>query len=129
MKGKVVKRRRKPKILKDGSRSETDIQDAILHYLSHQPGFYWRQKTVGTYSPKCEKFLLNPANMTGVSDIIGIYPNGRFIAIEVKRPENKIRPDHQIAFLDKINKNGGVGIFATSVDDVIELFEELKKGG
>lgn len=54
----------------------------------------------------------------GVPDIIGCH-KGRFIAIEVKAGKNAVSPA-QRAFLEAINRAGGLGFVARSIDDVID---------
>jgi hypothetical protein len=67
----------------------------------------------------------------GMSDIIGIVPRvftrvsgagapedfGRFLAIEVKAAKGVVTQAQQ-AFLDQVNKAGGKGFVARSVEDV-----------
>lgn len=57
----------------------------------------------------------------GVSDILCCY-KGRFLAIEVKRPGEKPTPI-QLLFIEGINKCGGIGFWATSVEDVKKELE------
>ena len=109
-------------------RLEKDIESAILQYLEFQPGFYYKQKTVGTFSKEIGQYLRNPQAITGVPDICGYYSDGRAVYIEVKRPSNKRRPPHQVAFIERANENNCIAIFATSLDEVIELFDGLKAG-
>lgn len=56
------------------------------------------------------------------SDLIGITPAGRFVAIEVKKPGWKWRgTEREVAqanFLNHVNKCGGFGAFATQWGDV-----------
>jgi len=47
------------------------------------------------------------AQCSGISDIIGLSPNGRMIAIEVKLPGKK-RTAEQIRFQDCIARRGGL---------------------
>lgn len=54
----------------------------------------------------------------GCSDIIGQMKDGRFLAIECKRPGGKVTAD-QIAFLTNVRRSNGVAFIAWSVDDVI----------
>jgi hypothetical protein len=56
----------------------------------------------------------------GLSDIIGIMPDGRFLAIECKRPDGGAMSDDQLAFLQEVAERGGLAIVARSVDDVVE---------
>ena len=100
--------------------SEKEIENSILAYLQALPGcFAWKNQSTGVYDPTKGIFRKskNKFHLNGVSDIIGIY-KGKFLAIEVKTPKNKLRPAHQKAFIEEINKRGGIAFFATSVEEV-----------
>jgi len=61
--------------------------------------------------------------MAGISDLIGIY-KGRFVAIEIKTPENKKGATKlQKWFLKRVNSCGGLGFVARSLEEVIEKIE------
>lgn len=55
----------------------------------------------------------------GSSDILGIAPDGRFLAIEVKRPDGswKLQPSQE-EFLAEISRRGGYAGVATCPEDV-----------
>ena len=56
--------------------------------------------------------------MAGISDLIGVY-EGKFVCIEVKTPENKKGATRlQLWFIDKVIECGGLGMVATSYDEV-----------
>ena len=55
----------------------------------------------------------------GSADLIGIY-KGRFVAMEVKLPGQKPRPD-QVRFLQHVEDMGGIAGVVTSVEDALEL--------
>ena len=46
----------------------------------------------------------------GIADILGIY-QGRFLAIEVKKPGGRVSPE-QVKFLQRVNDEGGIGFVA-----------------
>lgn len=101
---------------------EKDIEASILKYLEFLPGcFAWKNPTSGYYDARKGIFRKQVSKyaINGVADIIGVL-NGRFLAIEVKTPENKLRPAHQERFLEQINKKGGIAFFATSLEEVKE---------
>ncbi len=62
-----------------------------------------------------------PMGEKGVSDIIGILPDGsgRMFACEVKTERGRVTP-HQARFIDRVNAAGGIGFVARSIEDVIE---------
>lgn len=96
---------------------EADYQSAILEYLEYKHIFAWKNHSVGIFNKKSGGYI--PLGMTGVSDILGILPDGRFLAIEVKKPGGRLT-QNQIDFLAIINKNGGVAFMAITIDDVKE---------
>lgn len=111
---------------KKESLKEADIEHLILNYLnSLKDCIAWKSPTTGYFDVKKGVFRKQVSRyaINGVSDILGIY-KGRMLAIEVKRPQNKERPEHQVHFVNMINRHGGIAFFATSVDDVIKGLEE-----
>lgn len=94
---------------------ESQIQRAILDYLTLMRIFHWKQNTVGIKKPNGQWI---PSTAKGVSDILAVWPTGMFVAIEVKVPGGKPTPDQE-EFLRMVNANHGLGFVATGVDDVI----------
>jgi hypothetical protein len=60
--------------------------------------------------------------LPGISDFIGIIPGGLFFAIEVKLP-GEIPTKDQTAFIDQVNRAGGIGFVAESLEDVVKALE------
>lgn len=99
--------------------SEKDVVKGILSYLEYIGVYAWRNNTgaiVSSYEGKKRFFKYG---LKGSADIIGILPDGRFLAIECKANKNKLSVA-QNQFLKNIKSNGGVAICAYSLDDVIE---------
>lgn len=94
---------------------ESVYQKAILEYLQYKGIYAWRNQSTGIFNPKGGGFI--PLGKPGVSDILGILPNGRFLAIEVKTPTGKLS-DKQSAFIFDINKQGGLAFMAVTIEDV-----------
>lgn len=100
---------------------EKDIQSSILEYLHARGIFCWKEHSSGIMIDGGQRYM--PIGLKGKSDILGIY-KGKFLAIEVKRPSGKIS-NEQLEFLTNINKYGGIGFVAYSIDDVIRHFNEI----
>lgn len=98
---------------------EKDIQNQILAYLKIKGIFCWNAKTQGTFDPRRGTFRKLSNLKKGVSDILGILPSGRLLAIEVKRPGGRVSPE-QKDFIKNINDNNGLAFVAYSLEDVIE---------
>lgn len=99
---------------------ESEIQETILNWLEYQKGKFWRNNTGAL---NIEKRFIR-FGLKGSSDIIGILPDGRFFACEVKRPGKKPTPD-QKTFLETIAYWGGVACVAYSLEDVVNVFKNL----
>lgn len=94
--------------------TEKMIQHQILGYL----------RTVGVY---CWKHWQGPmSTFKGVSDIIGIMKDGRFIAVEVKGKKGKVSLEQE-QFLDIIKRFNGIAILARSLEDVMAVVKLPEK--
>jgi hypothetical protein len=98
---------------------EGDIQTAILNYLVGELGIYaWRNNNTGVFDPKSGQFrALGAYAIKGVADILGVLPDGKLLAIEVKTAKGRVSK-HQKAFISRVNKSGGLAFVARSVDEV-----------
>ena len=115
----------KPKLKPRKVPNENSITNAILTYLNCQPNtFAWRNNTTGIYDSrkKCYRARTGKYNIKGVADILGITNDGRFIAIEVKRPGGRASREQQ-NYLSRIKALGGIAGIAKSVLEAKELLE------
>jgi hypothetical protein len=105
---------------------EADIQKQILEYLARRRIFAWRQNSgaVVYEDRNRDKRFVRFASVNGISDILGILPDGRMLAIEVKKRGKKPSKKQRI-FLETIRENNGVAIVAYSLDDVIKELDHV----
>lgn len=110
---------------------ETKLMNLILIELSKAGCTVWRVETAGAWVGRqihkdgstvtlANARMFRTGLCTGGSDIIGIGPKGRFIAIEVKTRTGRVSPEQQ-RFIDAVNKAGGIAGVARSVGDALEL--------
>ena len=60
----------------------------------------------------------------GCSDLVGMMRDGRFMAVEVKTPKGRLRPE-QVVFLDRVRAGGGVAFVARDLRDVVAALGPL----
>lgn len=96
--------------LRDRKKTEAEITKEIRGYLNYKGIYHW-------------KVWQGPMSKAGVSDILGILPDGRLLAIEVKTKTGKLT-QHQADFLQTIRIRNGVAFIARSVDDLIKYLDE-----
>lgn len=94
-----------------------DVQNIIYLY-----GLYcWRNNT-GAQQTTGGRFIR--FGKRGSADFIGVCPDGRFLAIECKRPSGGRISDWQKEFLGEVNRRGGVAIVVRSGTECLELLRE-----
>lgn len=102
---------------------ESDILRACLRYLHALNWLAWRNNSgamsVGQGAAR-RHVRFNGAD--GSSDLFAVAPDGRFVAIETKRPGNKPTPT-QAHWLAQVAACGGLAIVATSLDDMLGALE------
>lgn len=99
---------------------EDEVLHGCLEYLRLRGIFCFRNNSGAA---KVGKRLIR-FGLPGSSDIIGILPDGRFLAVECKREKGGVLSDLQKSFLSAIESNNSVAIVANSVE---KLAEELNK--
>jgi len=107
------------------AQSERYIEAQILNYLRGQKIYCWKNTSAGYFDAKIGRFRKqsSPYAIKGTSDILGIIAVGRCLAIEVKSKYGKVSPE-QLAFIKKINENGGLAFVARSLEEVIKCLSE-----
>lgn len=107
--------------------TEAQVQASIRALVACHPRVKWHTRINSGMAwfkgPNGSERPVKFHDMPGMSDIIGQLKDGRFLAIEVKRPSWKgpsdDREHRQAEFLDMVREAGGVAFFARRVDDVI----------
>lgn len=103
---------------------EADIQRAILDYLRAHPRVSWRAR-MNTGAATTESGGFIRFAFRGCPDVIGMLRDGRFFAVEVKRPGGKPSTE-QAAFVERVNEHGGLACVAYSVHDVERLLSDAR---
>ena len=97
--------------------SESALLAQVLLALGSRPDCrVWRCNTGRLLNPQSGRWI--SFGLKGSADILGILRGGRFLAIETKTPEGRLRPE-QRAFRGMILTFGGVYVVARSVADAV----------
>jgi hypothetical protein len=110
----IVKKKANPAI--EPKELEKHIQKEIMEYLEFMGYVVVKVNNVGIKKPDGQYI---PPRKKGISDILACSPDGKFVAIEVKRP-GKEMTDEQRLFLERVRHNDGIAFCAKSLDDVME---------
>ena len=96
---------------------ESNIQKIVMVTVSKLGGRVFRNNTGALMDAR--GVPVRYGLCTGSSDLIGWTKDGRFLAIEVKRP-NKRPTKKQQNFIDLVNSFGGLAFVATCEQDVLD---------
>jgi hypothetical protein len=99
-------------------RSEANVMNDCLLALSQAGCLAWRNNTgqLPDANARSIKFGL----CVGSSDIIGVAPDGRFLAVECKTAIGQ-PTDAQVRFLDAVRSKGGRAGIARCADDAVKI--------
>lgn len=99
--------------------SETNIVQECRLAASECGAIVWRNNTgaLKDQNGRLVRYGLCP----GSSDLIGIYKS-KFVALEVKIPGKKPRPE-QVTFINAVIANGGIAGVVTNRADVYALLK------
>jgi VRR-NUC domain len=101
---------------------ENDLKKAILSYLHFHKIPAWR---INSGAVKIQNRYIR-FSVLGIADIIGVLPDGRFLAVETKSAGNTLIPG-QKGFLETITRNNGVAIVAYSINDIFGIENLCRK--
>ena len=103
---------------------EREVVKACLEYLELRGVYAYRQNTgAAEYADNTGRRRFVRYGKPGISDIIGVLPGGRFIAVECKAPGGRLS-EHQTEFLKDIERMGGLAVIARSVEDLEKIFRQ-----
>ena len=97
---------------------ENDIQYSIVEFLRSKKIFCWRNNTTGVYDPVSKNFRRpGKHTLSGIGDILGVLPNGKFLTIEVKTKTGTVS-ENQKTFMANVKNSNGIAFVARSIEDV-----------
>jgi hypothetical protein len=104
---------------------ENRVKRECLDYLKLRHIKAWSNPS-GAVRIRPGKFM--SFGLKGSSDILGLLPGGRFLAVECKAPDGRLSPE-QREFLADIKALGGLAIVARSYRDIEEALRESEYSG
>lgn len=108
------------------SSPEIHLQQAVRLALGREPDLVLWRNAAGVArhdSGHTQRFGLCP----GAADLIGIGPNGRFFALEIKTCRGRLSDD-QSRFLDLVRRYGGFAAVVRSVDEAHDALARARRG-
>lgn len=88
----------------------------VLKALRTHPNVAWVERMNSGAFKAGNRFIR--FGFAGCPDVIGMLRDGRFLGVEVKAPNGKLRPEQQL-FIELVNNHGGVAFVAKDCRDVL----------
>jgi len=104
-----------PSAPRKNDRPEAAALLEVLRALRAHPAVSWCERQNSGATREGGRFIRY--GWRGCSDLLGQLRDGRFLAVEVKAPGGRLRPE-QSAFLDRVRTAGGVAFVARNCADV-----------
>jgi len=101
---------------------EADIMRLCMLALSEAGCLIWRNNT--GVLPDKNGVPIRFGLCVGSSDLIGVAPDGRFLAVEVKTEKGKPTPEQE-RFISAVRAKGGIAGIARSPEEALDL---LRRG-
>lgn len=89
----------------------------------HNVGQAWQGKPIhraGAQVTLTDARMVPYGLCVGGADLLGVAPDGRFLAVEVKTATGRVSKE-QKRFIDAVNRAGGLAGVARSVEDAIAI--------
>lgn len=93
-----------------------------MDYCRLKKCLVFKHRNVGIWVQKTGHYIPLSAGEKGISDIIGLTKDGKFLAIEVKAPKKKPSQE-QLDFIDRVNEKGGIAFWTDNLDKVMEIIQ------
>ena len=106
---------------------ERKLQGEMLAWLSARGCFVFPLESRAVYSVAAGRFLESQTRV-GASDILGLTPDGLFLAVEVKaRGRRSTLRDSQRIFLESVLSRGGFAVCSDSIEHLDKLYHSWLK--
>lgn len=105
---------------------ESELLSYALTCLKQSGLVYWRVPNGPVMHSINGKMIRKCSPVKGFPDLAGVFPNGKFFAIELKTDKGRLSPE-QAEWITKLNLSGAMAIVLRSKDEIREFIEAALK--
>lgn len=103
-----------------GLMKESELLSFALTCLKQSGLVYWRVPNGPVMHSIGNKVIRKCSPIKGFPDIAGVFPNGKFFAIELKTDKGRLSPE-QHEWITKLNMSGAMAIVLRTKDEIREF--------
>jgi hypothetical protein len=105
---------------------ESELLSFALTCLKQSGLVYWRVPNGPVVHSIGNKQIRKKSPIKGFPDIAGVFPNGKFFAIELKTDKGRLSAE-QVEWITKLNMSGGMALVLRTKDEIREFIEAATK--
>ena len=105
---------------------ESDLLSYALSCLKQSGLVYWRVPNGPVMHSIGGKMIRKCSPVKGFPDIAGVFPSGKFFAIELKTDKGRLSTE-QTGWITKLNMSGAMAIVLRSKEEISEFIAAASK--
>lgn len=105
---------------------ESELLSFALTCLKQSGLVYWRVPNGPVMHSIGNKVIRKRSPIAGFPDLAGVFPNGKFFAIELKTDKGRLSPE-QTEWITKLNMSGAMALVLRSKDEIREFVAAAAK--
>ena len=99
---------------------ESELLSFAMSTLKNCGILCWRVQNQASMHQINGKMIMKRSPIKGFPDIAGVFPNGKFFAIELKTEKGRLSPE-QTEWITKLNMSGAMAIVLRSTDEIADF--------
>lgn len=105
---------------------ESELLSFALTCLKQSGLVYWRVPNGPVIHSLGGKVIRKCSPIKGFPDLAGVFPNGRFFAIELKTDKGRLSAE-QLDWITRLNMSGAMAIVLRSKDEIREFIKAARE--
>jgi len=105
---------------------ESELLSYALTCLKQSGLVYWRVPNGAVRHTINGRVIFKASPIKGFPDLAGVFPNGKFFAIELKTDKGKLSPE-QTDWITKLNMSGAMAVVLRSKEEISEFVAAAAK--
>jgi hypothetical protein len=99
---------------------ESELLSYAITCLKKSGLVYWRVSNGPVLHQLGGKMIMKKSNIKGFPDLAGVFPSGKFWAIELKAAKGRLSPE-QTDWITRLNMSGAMAVVLRSKEEISEF--------
>jgi hypothetical protein len=99
---------------------ESELLSYAITCLKKSGLVWWRVTNAPSLFTRAGKTMFRPSPIKGFPDLAGVFPSGKFWAIELKATKGRLSPE-QTDWITRLNMSGAMAVVLRSKEEISEF--------